>query len=200
MASSKALPLITVLLGGVLLSAISIVGSTWVLLVRADGYPTNARLLSVDSQFWRSVHNSSTGTEWVTLSDWGHDMVNAGPGLEVVPYWAAPRIERNTGGIQRVGTLRAGWPCPWIGAWWASSRRDENWPPAPFDEDLGEGLEDAVDRFLAREDRPTYFLDWGGLLINLLVLAVPWWIVLGLAAWRGAPVKWGYPSDKKSAG
>ena len=198
MRKTRTLRIITVLLGGVLLSAISVAGSTWVLLLRADGYPTNATVQSVGTQLWRSVHNTSVGVEWVTLSDWGQDLVSEGPGLEEVPLWAAPRIERSSGGIQRVGTLRAGWPLPWIGAWWASNRRDESWPPSPFDEDLGYGLEEAADRFLAQEDDPTYFLDGGALLIDLVVLAVPWWLVLSFAALRGAPVKWGYHGGEES--
>ena len=97
MRNTRTLRIITVLLGGVLLSAISVAGSTWVLLLRADGYPTNATVQSVGSQLWRSVHNTSVGVEWVTLSDWGQDLVSEGPGLEEVPLWAAPRIERSSG-------------------------------------------------------------------------------------------------------
>ena len=191
---------LAVFLGGVFLGAITLAGSTWVLLLRADGYPTNATLQSIDQGLWRSVHNTSAGTEWIALSDWGQGLVNEGPGLIEVPEWARPRIKRSPGGIQRVGTLRAGWPLPWVGAWWSSNRRDENWPPAPFDEDLGHGLGDATERFLARQDNPTYFFQWTGFVIDLVVLSLPWWVVLGLAAWRGAPLRWGYPDQGASAG
>lgn len=82
----------------------------------------------------------------------------------------------------RVGTIRAGWPRPWIGAWWSSNRRDEGWPPLPFDEDLGHGLEGAANRFLSGRDQPNYMVFQEGLVFDLLVLSAPWWVVLTLCA------------------
>ncbi len=119
--SKKTTKIIAVFLGGVLLGGITVAGLTWVLLLRADGNPGSATLRSVDSQLWRYLKNTSPGLEWVAITDWGHDMVNPGEGLEPVPAWARPRVQRPESGIQRMGTLRAGWPLPWIGAWWATN-------------------------------------------------------------------------------
>ena len=171
-----------VILGGLVLGVITMLGSTLVMLRWASAEPVNATVGSIDRQFWRSVHNRDLGVEWITLSDWGQDMVSDGPGLEPVPEWARPRMVRPEAGRLRVGTLRVGWPKPWIGAWWASNRRDEGWPPLPFDEDLGHGLEDAANRFLSRRDQPNYLLFRDGLVFDLLVLSGPWWLVLTLLA------------------
>ena len=174
--------ILVVAFGGLVLGVITMLGSTWFLLSRAEGEPVNARVGSIDRQFWRSVENRDIGVQWMTLSDWGHDMVSDGPGLEPIPEWARPRIARPEAGRLRFGTIMAGWPKPWIGAWWASNRRDEGWPPLPFDEDLGQGLEDAARRFLFWRDKPTYFVSSDGLLIDLVALSSPWWILLAFTA------------------
>ena len=172
--------ILVVFLGGLFLGAVTLMGSTLVLLTQAEAQPINATVASINRQFWRSVHNRDVGVQWVTLADWGHDMVSEGPGLEPVPTWARPRIARPEAGRLRVGTLIAGWPEPWIGAWWSSNRRDEGWPPLPFDEDLGHGIEDAARRFIERRDDPTYFLQIGALIWDLIALSSPWWLMLGV--------------------
>ncbi|MCH2160598.1 MAG: hypothetical protein MK085_01860 [Phycisphaerales bacterium] len=175
--------ILVVILGGLVLGVITMTGATWYLLGLAERVPVNATVRSIDKQVWRYVHNQAIGVDWIALADWGHDMVNDGPGLEPVPEWARPRMARPEAGRLRVGTIQAGWPRPWIGAWWASNRRDEGWPPVPFDEDLGYGIEDAARRFLNLQDEPTYYLLTDGLVIDLLVASSPWWLMLSMVAW-----------------
>ena len=133
----KARTWLVIFIGGVLLGGITLAITTWFAISNAKGQPTLASLRSIDRQIWRHLYNHSTGVEWVALSDWGQDLVNEGPAFEPVERWARPRQARPADGNLRSGTIRAGWPLPWCGAWWSSDRRDESWPPYPFDEDLG---------------------------------------------------------------
>ena len=174
--------ILVILIGGVILSAITVAGSTWILLLKVERVAINGTIRGTDTRIWRYLHNENLGVEWVLISDWGHDLVNGPGGFEEVPEWAAPRLAKSPTGKQRIGTIRAGWPMAWVGAWWESHRRDEAWPPLPFDEDLGYGIEEAASHLLRDRFEPQYLFWWEGLAVNLLVFAAGWWVVLS-AAW-----------------
>ena len=185
-----------VFLGGLLLGIVTLLLATWLALLNAKGEPKLATLRSIDQQIWRHLHNHSTGVEWVALSDWGQDLVNEGPAFDEVELWARPQRDRPADGNLRSGTIRAGWPLPWCGASWTSDRRDESWPPYPFDEDLGYGFEDACENFLEWNHQPQGFITWSYLWLDLLVLSLPWWALFGFVSYRGVRVGWG---DKPEA-
>ena len=185
-----------VFLAGLVLGVLTLLLSTWLAILNAKGQPTLATLRSIDKQLWRCVHNHSTGVEWVALSDWGQDLVNEGPAFEEVELWARPLRARPANGNLRSGTIRAGWPLPWCGASWASDRRDERWPPYPFDEDLGYGFEDACENFLKWNHQPQGFIAWRNLWLNILILSLPWWILFGYVSYRGIRLGWGDKSQE----
>jgi len=183
--------LAVIVLGGLVLGILTLSLSTWLAIVYAKGEPTLATLRSIDRQIWRHLHNQSIGVEWVALSDWGQDLVNEGPAFEEVELWARPQRDRPADGNLKSGTIRAGWPLPWCGAWWSSDRRDESWPPYPFDEDLGYGFEDACKNLLEWNHQPKGFITWSNLWMDLGVLSLPWWIMLVFFARRGVSIGWG---------
>ena len=169
-----------VFFGGGVLGVLSLGFLSWGLLYTADGEPSNGSLRSTGSIVWRFVHNQEPGVEWIALADYGHDLVQPGGGLEGVPAWAVPSLERPEEGTLRVGTLRAGWPAPWLVARWHTNRREVLFPPFPFDEDLGYGLDDAIGHLFKRKGNPAISIDGWGLGLDLVVWSIPWWIVLGV--------------------
>ena len=169
-----------VFVGGVVLGAVSLALGTWAMLFTADGAPANGSLRSTDSTLWQFVLNEAFGVEWIAIADYGHDLVEPGGGLEPVPEWGAFNGERPLEGTMRVGTLRAGWPMKWCGARWMTHRRSVRFPPIPFDEDLGYGLDDAIKHLFKRKGNPEWLIEPRGVGVDLAVWSSPWWIVLGL--------------------
>lgn len=171
---------VAIAVGGIALGVLSLGLSTWAFVYTADGGPSNGSLRTTGSIIWRYVHNQEPGVEWIALSDYGHDLVQPGGGLLEVPAWARPSGERPLQGTLRVGTLRAGWPRPWFVVRWTTNRGDVLFPPYPFDEDLGYGLDDAINHLFRRKGNPAYSLDWTAMVVDCLAWSIPWWIVLAI--------------------
>ena len=95
--------ILVILIGGVILSAITVAGSTWILLLKVERVAINGTIRGTDTRIWRYLHNENPGVEWVLISDWGQDLVNGPGGFEDVPDWAAPRLAKSPTGKQRIG-------------------------------------------------------------------------------------------------
>lgn len=137
---------------------------------------------------WHGAERRSPVVRWVNVETAG-PLVNLQADSGSVPPWAEPAAPADARLI-RHAALGVGWPWPAIACTWRTDRGDVNFPPPVETETSGDAPKEAARRMVAAitGDAPpagghgAVTVLAGGMLLDSLALAVPWFAAVAAVA------------------
>lgn len=142
--------------------------------------PAQDLMLIRAGRVWTGLERQSMLVHWVNLET-SAPLVNERADDGTIPVWAEPDPVADVRPI-RSAAVAVGWPLPIVAASWRTSRLDQIFPPLASNEESGFAPKDALRRLLERD--PNAHFQWlpSGWLIDTLVHAMCWFVLLEITA------------------
>jgi hypothetical protein len=133
---------------------------------------------------WSGTERRSAMIRWINVETVG-PLVNESARIGEVPDWAEPAPPVDARPV-RAAALGIGWPLPLIVAEWRADRNDEGFPPSAERDTSGESPKEAVRRMLDGDPKATRTLLAPQAIVDAVLLALPWWLLLRGVSWMRA--------------